>query len=108
MRIKVLGIACFAAMVSHARAAPLRPSLEDRYIAARDAAIERMQPIYDAGNADDAANKAEDAARVGRYWQRRWKNSGRSAFAQQLVDAALQLPLLYFALAQPLLEVGDG
>jgi hypothetical protein len=35
---------------------------EDRYAAARDAAIEKISAIYDAGNADDAARKAEDAA----------------------------------------------
>jgi hypothetical protein len=57
-----IAVACFAAMLSHAGAAP--PSPEDRYIATRDAAIERLQPIYDAGNADDAANKAEDTVRV--------------------------------------------
>ena len=55
-------LACFVAMLSHADAA--QPSAEDRYIAARDAAIERLQPIFDAGNADDAANKAEDAVRA--------------------------------------------
>jgi hypothetical protein len=49
-------------MVSNAGAA--QPSLEDRYIVSRDAAIERLQPIFDAGNADDAANKAEDAVRA--------------------------------------------
>ena len=41
-----------------ATAAPL--AAEDRYIAARDAAIEKISGIYDAGNADDAARKAED------------------------------------------------
>jgi hypothetical protein len=65
MLIKVLcAVTCFIAMLSNTSAAPLKPSLEDRYIAARDAAIERLQPIYDAGNADDAANKAEDAVRA--------------------------------------------
>jgi hypothetical protein len=65
MLIKVLcAVTCFIVMLSHASAAPLKPSLEDRYITTRDAAIERLQPIYDAGNADDAANKAEDAVRV--------------------------------------------
>jgi hypothetical protein len=56
--------ACLAVTLSHAAAAPLKPSLEDRYIAARDAAIKKLQPIYDAGNAEDAATKAEDAAQV--------------------------------------------
>jgi hypothetical protein len=64
MHINVLGVACFVAMLSNASAAPLKPSLEDRYIATRDAGIERLQPIYDVGNADDVANKAEDAVRV--------------------------------------------
>jgi hypothetical protein len=56
--------ACLAVTLSHAAAAPLKPSLEDRYIAARDAAIKKLQPIYDAGNAEDAATKAEDATQV--------------------------------------------
>jgi hypothetical protein len=30
------------------------------------------------------------------------------AFAQQLLDAALQLALFRFALAQPLIQIGDG
>ena len=45
-----------------ATAAPSAKAAEDRYIAARDAAIEKISAIYDAGNADDAARKAEDAA----------------------------------------------
>jgi hypothetical protein len=56
-----IAVACVVAMLSGATAAPLKPSLEDRYIVARDAAIERLQPIFDAGNADDAVNKAEGA-----------------------------------------------
>jgi hypothetical protein len=56
-------VACFVAMLSHAGAAPQKTP-EDRYIAARDAAIERLQPVYAAGNAEDAADKAEAAARV--------------------------------------------
>jgi hypothetical protein len=66
--IPIVGAACAAAcllaMLSHATAAPLKPSPEDRYIAARDAAIKKLQPIYDAGNADDAATKAEDAVQA--------------------------------------------
>ena len=46
----------------HATAAPPAKAAEDRYIAARDAAIEKISVIYDAGNADDAARKAEEAA----------------------------------------------
>src|ERR1700733_5163445 len=57
----LVATACFVATLSSAIAAPLKPTLEERYIVARDAAIEKLQPIYDAGNADDAANKAEAA-----------------------------------------------
>ena len=53
---------CFAATISNATAAPPAKAAEDRYIAARDAAIEKISAIYDAGNADDAARKAEEAA----------------------------------------------
>jgi hypothetical protein len=53
---------CLAATISNATAAPPAKEAEDRYIAARDAAIEKISAIYDAGNADDAARKAEDAA----------------------------------------------
>lgn len=45
-----------------ATAAQPAKAAEDRYITARDAAIEKISAIYDAGNADDAARKAEDAA----------------------------------------------
>jgi hypothetical protein len=45
-----------------ASAAPPAPSPEDRYVAARDAAIAKFSPIYDAGKFDDAAKKAEEAA----------------------------------------------
>jgi hypothetical protein len=47
-----------------AAAAPLAKAAEDHYIAARDAAIEKISAICDAGNADDAARKAEDAASI--------------------------------------------
>jgi hypothetical protein len=57
----LIAAACFVVTLSNAIAAPLKPTLEERYILARDAAIEKLQPIYDAGNADDAANKAEAA-----------------------------------------------
>jgi hypothetical protein len=49
-------------ILSSAGAAPLKPSPEDRYIAARDAAAEKLSAIYDAGKFDDAARKAEEAA----------------------------------------------
>jgi hypothetical protein len=56
VRIRILAavVTCLAATCAHAGAA--QPSLEDRYIAARDAAIEKLQPIFDAGN-----ERAEDA-----------------------------------------------
>jgi hypothetical protein len=47
------------------------------------------------------------------HFQDQWCEKDRtgrgvdSAFAQKLVDAALQLPLFLLALAQPLLEIGD-
>ena len=47
---------------STAIAAPPAKAAEDRYIAARDAAIEKISAIYDAGNPDEAARKAEEAA----------------------------------------------
>jgi hypothetical protein len=66
MQIKIPGIAaavaCLVAMLSNAGAAPLKPSPEDRYIATRDAAIEKFSPIYDAGKFDDTAKQAEEAA----------------------------------------------
>jgi hypothetical protein len=55
-------VAVLAATQAGAVAAPSSP--EDRYIAARDAAIERISPIYDAGKFDEAAQKAEDASRA--------------------------------------------
>jgi hypothetical protein len=50
-------------MLSSAGAAPPAASSEDRYIAARDAAIEKSSMLYDAGKFDDGAQKAEDATR---------------------------------------------
>ncbi|MDO8399268.1 MAG: hypothetical protein Q7T45_15755 [Bradyrhizobium sp.] len=47
---------CLLGALSSANAAPLSP--EDRYVAARDAAIEKISKLYDSGKADDAA-KAE-------------------------------------------------
>jgi hypothetical protein len=64
----VFGTACLIAalviMLSAAAATPLRLSAEDRYLATRDAAIEKLAPIYDAGKADDTTAKAENAARA--------------------------------------------
>jgi len=60
-------VACLVAMLSSAGAAPLKPSPEDRYITTRDAAIEKFSPKYDAGNFDDIAKQAEQAAFADRY-----------------------------------------
>jgi hypothetical protein len=61
--LALLAPAC-CSMLSNTAAAPLTPSLEDRYIAARDAAIQKFSKEYDAGKFDDTAQKAEDAARA--------------------------------------------
>ena len=58
--VAACAIAWLAAMLSMAFAAP--PTPEDRYVAARNAAIEKISAIYDAGKSDDAAKAAEDAA----------------------------------------------
>jgi hypothetical protein len=55
-------IVAFFPAATIATAGPAASAAEDRYIAARDAAIEKISAIYDAGNADDAARKAEEAA----------------------------------------------
>jgi hypothetical protein len=52
---------CLAAQLSSAGAAP--PLAEDRYIAVRDAAIEKISKLYDDNKFDDAA-KEEDAVRA--------------------------------------------
>src|SRR5665213_1017016 len=63
VRSKIGELTCAAAIfvgmfsIAHAASSP-----EDRYIAARDAAIKKFSPMYDAGALDDAANKAEAAA----------------------------------------------
>ena len=51
-------------MLSSAAAAPPGAAPEDRYVAARDAAIEKFSKRYDAGNFDDEARQAEEAARA--------------------------------------------
>jgi hypothetical protein len=61
-------VACLAAMISSAEAASPKPSLEDRYIAARDAAIAKISPLYD-GNFDEASKKIEEAARADLWTQ---------------------------------------
>jgi hypothetical protein len=50
-----------AGVLLHAGVA-LSASLEDRYIATRDAAIKKFSPLYDAGALDDVATRAETAA----------------------------------------------
>jgi hypothetical protein len=52
---------CLAATISNAAAAPPAKAAEDRYIAARDAAIEKFSKIQDGGTSDDATRKVEDA-----------------------------------------------
>jgi hypothetical protein len=58
--VAAIAAACFAAMLSASSAAPLKPTPEERYIATRDAAIKKLQPMFD-GNNYDAASKAEAA-----------------------------------------------
>lgn len=58
----LLALFVSAFLTSAAVAAPPANAAEDRYIAARDAAIEKISTIYDASNADETARKAEDAA----------------------------------------------
>ena len=60
--LRLLVPLCLAATISQASAAPRAGSAEDRYIAARDAAIDKISAIYDAGNAVEDGRKAEDAA----------------------------------------------
>jgi hypothetical protein len=62
--VRSCAIVAAVAMLAGAGAAPLPPSPEGRYITTRDAAIEKISPIYDAGKFDDAAQKVEDAARA--------------------------------------------
>ncbi|SDM93487.1 hypothetical protein [Afipia sp. GAS231] len=57
--IRLAAASCLLGMLSNANAAPVSP--EDRYIAARDAAIAKISKLYDAKK-DDEAEKAEKAA----------------------------------------------
>ncbi len=57
MLVCVLG--CFLAAMASARAAP---APEDRYVAAREAAIKTLKPLYDGGKAEAAS--ADDTARA--------------------------------------------
>jgi hypothetical protein len=58
LTLRFFAPALLAAVISGAGAA----TPEDRYVAARDVAIEQLSAIYDAGKFDDAAQKVEDAA----------------------------------------------
>jgi hypothetical protein len=59
----VLGLTIpFLLAATVAIAAPPAKFAEDRYIATRDAAIQNISAIYDAGNRDEDARKAEEAA----------------------------------------------
>jgi len=57
--IRTAAASCLLGALASANAAPL--SAEDRYVAARDAAIAKISKLYDDGKADDAA-KAEKTA----------------------------------------------
>jgi hypothetical protein len=57
--VRLAAVFCLFGMLSNANAAPASP--EDRYIAARDAAIAKISKLYDDSKGDEAA-KAEEAA----------------------------------------------
>lgn len=57
--IRTAAASCLIGTLSSAKAAP--PSAEQRYVVARDAAIEKISKLYDNGKTDDAL-KAETAA----------------------------------------------
>lgn len=68
----VLGLTIpFLLAASIAIAAPPTKAAEDRYIAARDAAIAKISDIYDTGNRDEDARKAEGAASADLFEQMR-------------------------------------
>src|SRR5882724_7482375 len=60
---RFVALLCPILMSATADAAQPASSIEDRYIATRDAAMAKSSKLYDAGKFDDAAQKAEDAAR---------------------------------------------
>lgn len=62
MTCRHLALVCLLASGTIAQAAPPTPAAEDRYIAARDAAIAKISALYDKGKSEDAAPKAERAA----------------------------------------------
>jgi hypothetical protein len=59
----VFAAICCVVTLSGAHAAPPAATLEDRYIAARDAAIDQISKLYDVEKSDEGARKAEEAAR---------------------------------------------
>jgi hypothetical protein len=59
--VRFAAASCLLGMLSSAHAAPASP--EDRYIAARDAAIAKISKLYDSKK-DDDADKAQKAAEV--------------------------------------------
>jgi hypothetical protein len=64
MKSGISAVACAAIvlMLARAQAGAAQLSPEDHYIATRDAAIQKLSPLYDAGALDDAATRAEAAA----------------------------------------------
>src|SRR5689334_21512761 len=58
-----LALGCLMAGLAIAQAAPAGTGAEDRYVAARDAAIRKIKLIGKAGD-NDAAAKADDAERA--------------------------------------------
>lgn len=64
MKTVISAVACaaIALTIALAEAGAAQPSPEDRYIATRDAAIQKLSPLYDAGALNDAATTAEAAA----------------------------------------------
>ena len=59
----ISGLAALCLVAQHSHAGAASPSPEDRYVAARDAAIAKISKLYDA-KSDDAAQKAEDVMRA--------------------------------------------
>jgi hypothetical protein len=57
--VRLAAVSCLFGMLSNANAAP--PSPEDRYVAARDAAIAKISKLYDDSKGEEAS-KAEEAA----------------------------------------------
>lgn len=55
-------IGCVFAATGNVRAAPAPSAPEDRYVAAREAAIKKLKPLYDGGKAD--ASSVDDTARA--------------------------------------------